>query len=74
MFPINILPGMAGKIVQAVPLQYLAYFPAAVFLGKLPGEAMWLGLTIQAAWVLFFMLASRAAWHFGLRRYSGFGG
>ena len=34
MFPIDMLPGVWGTIVKLLPLQYLAYFPAAVFLGK----------------------------------------
>ena len=74
MFPITMLPGIWGEIVQLVPLQFLTYFPAAVFLGKLAGPAMWQGLAIQAAWVVFFFFTSRAAWRLGLRRYSGFGG
>ena len=32
MFPIDMLPGYWATLVRAVPLQYLAYFPAAVFL------------------------------------------
>ena len=37
MFPIDMLPGVWGTIVKQMPLQYLAYFPAAVFLGKVDG-------------------------------------
>jgi len=33
MFPIDLLPGIWGELVKLIPLQYLAYFPAAVFLG-----------------------------------------
>ena len=32
------------------------------------------GLTIQLAWVVFFMIASRFTFHFGVKRYSAFGG
>ena len=39
MFPIDMLPGIWGTIVKQIPLQYLAYFPAAVFLGKIAGPA-----------------------------------
>lgn len=74
MFPITMLPGIWGDIVQAVPLQYLTYFPAAVFLGKIQGPELVQGLLIQAGWVAFFIIASRAAFHFGVKRYSGYGG
>ena len=74
MFPIDMLPGVWGHAVRLIPLQYLAYFPAAVFLGKITGPELIRGLWVQLAWLLFFVLASRAAFRFGVRRYSGFGG
>ena len=40
MFPLDMLPGVLGTIVKLTPFQYLAYFPAAVFLGKIQGAAL----------------------------------
>jgi ABC-2 type transport system permease protein len=74
MFPLDMLPEPWRTIMEYVPLQYLAYFPSAVFLGKVQGQELLAGLCWQAGWVLFFALASRMAWHFGLKRYSGYGG
>lgn len=74
MFPIDMLPGIWARIVQLIPLQYLAYFPAAVFLEKISGRALVEGLLVQAGWVLFFIIASRVAFYYGVRRYSAFGG
>ncbi len=74
MFPIDMLPGILGTIVHALPLQYLAYFPSAVFLGKVTGPALAWGLATQLGWVVFFIVASRRTFHLGVRRYSGFGG
>jgi ABC-2 type transport system permease protein len=74
MFPIDMLPGVWGTIVKEIPLQYVAYFPAAVFLGKISGPELWIGLCKEFAWVVFFMIASRVAFHLGTRRYSGYGG
>ena len=74
MFPIDMLPGVWGEIVKQIPLQYLAYFPAAVFLGKVTGPQLWLGLGTQCAWVVFFMFASRMTFNLGTRHYSGYGG
>ena len=74
MFPIDMLPGVWGRIVRAVPLQYLAYFPAAVFLGKIRGAQLAAGLWVELGWVVFFLLLARLTFHRGVRRYSGFGG
>jgi ABC-2 type transport system permease protein len=74
MFPLDILPSPWNMIVQALPLQYMAYFPAAVFLQKLDGPAMWQGLAVQFAWIVFFVIACRVAFIRGVRRYSAYGG
>lgn len=74
MFPIDMLPGIWGELVRIIPLQYLAYFPAAVFLGKVEGPELIQGLWIQFAWVVFFMFTARLTFHRGVRHYSGYGG
>jgi len=74
MFPIDMLPGVGGSLVRLIPLQYLAYFPAAVFLGKLSGAELVRALWLELAWVAFFMAASRVVFSRGTRRYSGYGG
>ena len=74
MFPIDMLPGIWGDLVRIIPLQYLAYFPAAVFLGKVEGTELIQGLWIQFAWVVFFLFTSRLTFQTGVRRYSGYGG
>jgi ABC-2 type transport system permease protein len=74
MFPIDMLPGFWGTLVQLLPLKYLAYFPAAVFLGKVQGAELITALWVEFAWVVFFIVASRVALQRGFRRYSGFGG
>jgi len=77
MFPIDMLdkaPGPWGLIVRWMPLKYLAYYPAAIFLGKVPREALAEGLMIQFAWVVVLFVVCRLAFRFGVKRYSGFGG
>jgi ABC-2 type transport system permease protein len=74
MFPIDMLPGHWATFVRAMPLQYLAYFPAAVFLGKIQGAELAWGLAIEAAWVVLFIVICRVTYHRGVKRYSGYGG
>ncbi|MEQ8787411.1 MAG: ABC-2 family transporter protein [Pirellulaceae bacterium] len=77
MFPLDFLPTEPinwQAIVRFSPLQYLAYFPAAVLLGKVQGAELITGLWVEAAWIGFFILVSRIMWRMGVKRYSGYGG
>lgn len=74
MFPLDMLPYPWNVVVDALPLKYLAYFPAAVWLGKVQGDQLTAALWAQAAWVGFFMLTCRVAFSRGVKRYSGYGG
>jgi ABC-2 type transport system permease protein len=81
MFPLNMLDAVPvtgaitwWDVVRCTPLMYLAYFPAAVFLGKVQGTELVAGLWIELAWIVFFMVVCRVAFHRGLKRYSAFGG
>ena len=74
MMPLDLIPGFWGTLVKALPFQYLAYFPAVVFLQKVQGADLVIGLCIQAAWVVAFGALTRWLYLRGLRRYSAFGG
>ena len=58
----------------AMPLKYLAYFPAAVFLGKIPSDRLWMEIGIEFLWLGFFIVLARWMYARGLKRYSGYGG
>ncbi len=77
MFPLELLPREPINwqfIVDLLPFKYLAYFPAAVFLGKITGAQLYWGLAIEFAWVVVLILLTRVAWARGVARYSAFGG
>jgi ABC-2 type transport system permease protein len=74
MFPLDLMPGVLPAILKALPFSYLAYFPAAVFLGKIEGPALAWGLLIEFGWVAGFVILSRVFFNLGLRRYSAYGG
>ncbi len=74
MLPLDLLPAPWSAILKALPLQYMAYFPAVVFLGKVRGAALVWGLCAEAAWACAFIVAARVLYRLGLRRYSAFGG
>jgi len=82
MFPIDMLAGVPtgiggvslADVVRWLPFEFTAYFPAAVWLGKVQGPALVRGLTIEAAWVVVMAVACRLAWRRGTRRYAAYGG
>jgi ABC-2 type transport system permease protein len=74
MFPLSLLPDDIEPLVNFLPFKYLAYFPAAVFLGKIPADELPMEMAIEAAWLAFFIIVCRFAFNRGVRRYSGYGG
>ena len=74
MLPLDLLPEPWACILKALPFQYMAYFPAVVFLGKVKGTTLALHLVGEFLWAVFFMLLARGLYRLGLRRYSAFGG
>jgi ABC-2 type transport system permease protein len=74
MFPLDLLDPVWVSLFKCLPFQYLAYFPAAVFLGKIRGAALAQGLLIELAWAVGLILLARWLYRRGLRHYSAFGG
>ena len=74
MLPLDLLPGGWAQLLKWLPFQYMAYFPAVVFLGKVEGVDLVRGLLAEAAWEVVFMILARWLYRVGLRRYSAFGG
>ncbi len=74
MFPLDMLPEPWLTLVNFLPLKYLAYFPAAVFLGKVQGGELVMGLSVQAGWVVFFIILCRWTYARGIDQYSAYGG
>ncbi len=75
MFPLELIKEPYSRaIIGVLPFKYLAYFPAAVFLGKVQGTALAIDMAMLVGWTLFFYVMSRVIYRRGLKRYSGYGG
>jgi ABC-2 type transport system permease protein len=74
LFPLDLLPPFWAGVLRALPFQFLAYFPAMVFLGKVQGEELVHGVLMEAVWVVVLFVLARWLYARGLRRYSAFGG
>jgi ABC-2 type transport system permease protein len=74
MFPLTLLPDGIEQVVNFLPFKYLAYFPAAIFLEKIPEDELAIELMIEVVWLVFFVVLCRFAYARGVKRYSGYGG
>ncbi len=74
MFPLDLIPEPWESLVSVLPFKYLAYFPAAVFLGKVDRDVLWRELGIEALWLVGLVVLARLLYARGVRRYSGYGG
>ncbi len=74
LFPLDILPPLAQKILYLTPFPYQLYFPISVYMGKTSGMELAKGLTVQSLWVIATFLIARFAWSRGIKKYSAVGG
>lgn len=74
MLPLDLLPAPWAGFLKLLPFQYMAYFPAVVFMGKVKGSALVWNLVGEALWALGFMLLAKWLYSRGLKRYSAYGG
>jgi ABC-2 type transport system permease protein len=76
MFPLDIVPGFLGTVLRALPFQYLAYFPAHLYLhgSQWSNTQLLAALGEQAAWAIALFFVVRFTFRRGLYQYSAFGG
>ena len=74
MFPLDILPRGFSQILFFTPFPYQMYFPVAIYMGKVNGNALIQGLLVQAAWVAAAYGFAQFMWRRGIRKYSAVGG
>ncbi len=74
LFPLDLLPPLVKQILYCTPFPYQLYFPIQIYLGKVAGSGLWMGLLIQGLWVVAAYGFARFMWRRGVRKYSAFGG
>jgi len=74
MLPLDLLPQPWSGLLKVLPFQYMAYFPAVVFQGKVRGTELLLHLALELFWAVAFAVLARTLYRAGLKRYSAFGG
>ena len=74
MFPIAFMPAVVRDVLFWLPFPYELSFPVVVFMQRVHGTELWLGIAIQAFWVVMAGLGTRAMWTIGLNHYEAVGG
>ena len=74
MLPLDFLPPFWAGLLKWLPFQYMAYFPAVVFLEKVQGAELAWGLALEVFWVAFFAILCRWLYKRGLKQYGAYGG
>lgn len=75
MFPLDILPdSLRFFLMNFTPFPYQLYLPVAIYLEKISGRELAIGLLMQAAWVFVAYLLARFAWRCGIKKYAAAGG
>jgi ABC-2 type transport system permease protein len=74
MFPLDLLPAAAYRVIQFLPFYYQMYFPAAILTGRISGHLALQQLPVQAAWVAGLFGLANILWRRGLRRHTAVGG
>ena len=74
LFPIDILPPTAQQLLLYTPFPYQLFFPVNIYLGRVTGPSLGLGLLVQFLWVVAAYLLARVVWARGAKKYSAVGG
>jgi ABC-2 type transport system permease protein len=74
LFPLDVLPPVLKGILFLTPFPYQLYFPIGIYMGKISGTDLWLGMATQFLWVVLAYFFARFMWARGVKKYSAFGG
>lgn len=73
-FPLDVLPEFPRRLLSTTPFPYLVYFPARIFLEKVPAAEAARVLAIETAWLGVFVAGALAIWRAGVSSYAAEGG
>jgi len=74
LFPLDILPPALQAVLHCTPFPSMLYTPIAIYMGKISGNGIALGLLTQLCWVTLMYALARFMWRRGIKKYSAFGG
>lgn len=73
LIPLFALPQAIQKISSMLPFRYTLSLPLEILLGKLTMKEIFIGLSTQTAWLVFFIISLWFLWKKGVVQYSAVG-
>ena len=73
LLPIELMPELVARIAYWLPFHAMLGVPVEIAAGLVHGQAAIEAVALQVGWLSVALLALRATWHRGLRRYEAFG-
>jgi ABC-2 type transport system permease protein len=73
LFPLDILPALARKILALTPFPTLIFIPTQIFLNKFTWNEIWQNLGTQAFWAILLWFIATRLWKRGLKSYEAAG-
>ena len=74
LFPLDLLPPVINHLLFFTPFPSMLYVPISIYMGRITGGQIWLGLLVQLLWLVLSYGLARFAWRRGIRKYAAFGG
>ncbi len=77
LFPLDMLNDTSPALLHALaftPFPSMLYVPISIYMGKVSGNGIALGLLTQLFWVAMMYALARFMWRRGIKHYSAFGG
>ena len=71
--PLDLLPGWARAIADALPFKWSVAFPVELLLGRLDTAQIERGFLMQLLWVVVGFAIVKLVWRRGVRKYSAVG-
>jgi ABC-2 type transport system permease protein len=72
--PLTVLPDWARQIAEALPFQWMFYFPLELLLGRRNAQEALVGVLMQCLWLAVTVIVFRVVWRAAVRRYAAVGG
>lgn len=66
--PVRFFPDWLAAVAYLTPFPAVIQIPVDIFIGRISGTDLWLGLAVQAGWAVALLLAARAVFALGVRR------
>ena len=66
--PFTFFPDWFQRTVEWLPFQGISYIPVTIYLGKRPGDELYMAVLLQLVWAVALFAAGRLVWRFSVRR------